>query len=191
MDEMIYKLIEKYKSIEEKKEYMEYIYDDIEILKQTGIDLLTEVPILPALCALMSARWAYILNENYSIPAIVVAGDLKLFGNTIFSCNSNLPTDINSDTYIKDIWDGHCWIEINGIVADISIFRTAGEQDESHILNKYFSSSFGKNKGAFIAKRDHIPQELEYIPKYILSNTQIEALNNGLKELIKKCKVKG
>ncbi|MBY0540593.1 MAG: hypothetical protein K2P52_04170 [Campylobacterales bacterium] len=188
MNEIIYNLIEKYKSNEEKNEYIEYVYDDVEILKQTGIELLTEVPILPGLCAPMSARWAYILNKNYSIPAIVVAGNLKLNGNTIFNCNQNLPTKITSETFFKDIWNGHCWVEINGIIADISIFRTAAEISKSHDLNKYFSN-FGKNKGALIAKKNYIPCELEYIPKYVLSNMQIEALNNGLKELIKQSNI--
>lgn len=65
-----------------------------------------------------------------------------------------------------------------------AFLETWGKGRPMFISHEYLLN-FGKNKGAFIAKKDHIPLGLEYIPKYVLSNEQIEALNNGLKQLIK------
>ena len=130
-------------------------------------------------CVMLSDALALYLSSQYSVPAIAVVGDLNLFGKPVFKCNGNIPTPKNNEI-IKQNWDGHCWVEIGGVVCDISIFRSAYNTNRPSRLKQFITSEFGEGKGAIISPPEYLPPGLEYVPKYVLTDVQLESVMYGL-----------
>jgi len=178
------KLISRSRSIPEAQRYMDFALDDRQALVESAKTILSEVPPTFGACAMLSAMWAVYLNDNYNIPAQAVAGDLKIGRATIFKCKKNLPEPTMNEHFISNIWDGHCWIEVDGFIGDLSIFRTAYSIQEPSVLKNFILNHFGSGRGFFLANRDQLPIGMKYIPKYVLNDRQITGLLGGLEVLI-------
>jgi hypothetical protein len=176
----IKQLISRSRGIKESERFEEFILETPEILGETAQRLMSDIPPSFGACAMVSAAWAKYLNEDYGVPAIVVAGDLKISGRTVFKCKKNLPDPTKSGDIISDSWDGHCWIEIGGWIADLSIFRTAYQIQGASHLKEFIISNFGIGKGALICGKTDLPPSMKYIPKFVLKDNQIDSLAYGL-----------
>ena len=154
--------------------------EDLELLGRTGREVLSDVPPRSGDCAMLSALWASGLNEYYSMPAMVVAGDLKINGRKAFNCKKNIPTSNDSMRTIKEKWDGHCWIEVGGYIGDLSIFRTAYSLGENSNLKNFILSEFGEGRGILVSNKEGLPNGMEYVPKYVLNDQRIAGLLRGL-----------
>jgi hypothetical protein len=95
-------------------------------------------------CVMISAALVTILKIDYSISAIAVLGDLKIKDNIIFKCNGNIPTENKSNEPIIQSWGGHCWVEVAGIICDLSIFRTAYRINKPSVLKEYVLKTLRK-----------------------------------------------
>jgi len=169
----------------EAQAYAGFSLVDTKVLADTAIDLLKYVPRSFGACAMLSAGWVSYLRNHHDVPAVVVAGDLQVNGVLVFKCESNVPTHGAAGQVTTHEWDGHCWIEIDGYVGDVSIFRTAYSiQGPSH-LKSFVLSTFGSGRGVLIDR----PGSLEasgmiYTPRFILDDHQVEVLVAGLGELV-------
>ncbi len=65
-------------------EYCTYKVTNLDILQKTVKTVLHDIPIEYAKCVPMSSILAAYLLDNHNIPAIVIAGDLKIQGEKCF-----------------------------------------------------------------------------------------------------------
>lgn len=131
-------------------------------------------------CVMISAGLVAALEVVHGISAVAIAGDLKVNGHHIFKCNKNISIPTQNDEIIQETWDGHCWVEVNGTICDLSIFRSAYEIQRPSILKTFILSNFGEGKGALLSPIESLPSGLEYIPKYALNDHQISTVLSGL-----------
>lgn len=179
----INELIKKYLGNDIEERFGRFSLTDFESIKESAFFVLQNAPNQFGDCAALSAIWAAILEDQYNIPVVVVAGDLLINDVSVFKCYSNIPESI-SENY-KSMWDGHCWIEINGYIGDISIFRTAYAIKNPSILKNFILNKFGKGRGMFFSPKSTLEKEMKYIPKYVLTDTQINSLINGFEYAIR------
>jgi hypothetical protein len=185
-DITIKQLIVRASGISVAENYFSYKLKSRQVLAETAQNLMSIVPPSFGECALLSASWAGFLQEEHSIPAIVVAGDLKIKRTRVFRCKKNIPVGGRTGKLIKGKWDGHCWIEIDGYIGDLSIFRTAYSSSSSSILKEYILSTFGWGRGCMISPESELPMGIKYIPKYVLKDDQINCLAAGMSYKLEK-----
>lgn len=179
-EKLLRQLITKYRGASEAEYYFSYSLKNIEPLANTARQFMSTIPPSFGACAQMSACWAGYLREHHSIPAIVVAGDLKINGTRVFKCKENLPDAKKTGKIISGKWKGHCWIEIDGYIGDLSIFRTAYAITGPSVLKDYIASNFGFGRGAIISPSKELPEGMQYDPKYVLKDNQINSLISGM-----------
>lgn len=123
----------------------------------------------------MSAMWAAIIKDHSKIPVAAICGHLKWKGSNLFYCKENIPTH---DT--NGLWDGHCWLEFGGLIADISIFHTLANEEKLKNLNSFMEEKLGAGKGLLCMYAEELDQlYLTYTPCYSLTDLQINSLING------------
>lgn len=84
---------------------------------------------------------------------------------------------------IVGVWDGYCWLEFGGLIADASFFRTVYFGEVPDQFKNLVVKKFGSGSGTIIATPEQmLHNELLYIPKYSLSAAQIYGLINGIPE---------
>jgi hypothetical protein len=176
----IKQLISRGRGIEEAEKFERFSIGNPQVLGDTAQELMSKIPPSFGACAMVSSMWAAYLNDHFSVPAIVVAGDLKISGRTIFKCKKNLPDATKSGNIVSANWDGHCWIEIDGWIGDLSIFRTAYQIEGASHLKEFVLTNFGAGKGTLISSKNELPTGMKYVPKYVLKDSQIDALIGGL-----------
>ncbi|CAH1592719.1 hypothetical protein DC915_RS03275 [Vibrio parahaemolyticus] len=176
----IHEQLIKQRGKQQANHYQNYQLNSLQPLVETAQEVLSVVKPSFGACAMLSAAWAGMLNKKYNIPAIVVAGDLDIHEHKIFNCSENIPVQKDASVTHNSLWDGHCWIEIDGYIGDISLFRTAYTLQESSILRQFVECEFGGGRGGILSKQEDLPNAMKYIPKYVLSNEQVEGLVAGL-----------
>ena len=179
-DKLIQQLIVKYRNSGDAEKYRQFNLTSTKHLANTASDIMSTIPPTFGACAMLSAVWAGILRKEYGIPAIVVAGDLKIGTKHVFKCTENIPMKEFSEDAASDVWDGHCWIEIDGCIGDLSLFRTAYSLDHTSRLKQFVESTFGLKKGCLFLPVEEIPKPMEYIPKFVLSDYQVDGLVAGM-----------
>lgn len=174
------KLITLHRGQDDAEAYSSFTLSNPQVLAETAREILGKAPPLFGACAMLSAGWASLLRAC-DIPAIAVAGDLSICGTKIFKCNNNLPEPGKAGKVITKSWDGHCWIEIDGCVGDLSIFRTAYAIKGPSVLNEFIMNKFGQGRGALLSPTSQLQtMGMDYIPKYVLNEAQINGLVAGL-----------
>jgi hypothetical protein len=176
----IKQLISRGRGVVEAERFEKFTLESPQALGESAQELMSKIPPSFGACAMISSMWAAYLNDHYSVPAVVVAGDLKISGKTIFKCKKNLPEPTKSGNIVSANWDGHCWIEIDGWIGDLSIFRTAYQIQGASHLKEFILSNFGSGRGALISGKSDLPPGMKYIPKYVLKDNQIDSLIGGL-----------
>jgi hypothetical protein len=179
-DTKLNKLIMLHRGQNDAETYSRYSLSSPQILAETAREILAMAPPLFGAFAMLSAGWASLLR-SCGIPAIAVAGDLNICGTKVFKCNRNLPVAGNSGKAIIKSWDGHCWIEIDGCVGDLSIFRTAYAIKAPSVLNQFIVNKFGQGRGMLLSPTGQLQtMGMDYVPKYVLNDAQINGLVAGL-----------
>lgn len=182
----INQLIARYRGAEDAKRYQLYSIDSQKAFAESAKEIMQNIPPTFGACAMLSAAWAAYLQDIYDIPAIVVAGDLKIGNSRIFKCKTNLPGfEEKSKAVINKKWDGHCWIEADGYIGDLSIFRTAYSIDGRSILKSFILKEFGSGRGAMLSPYQQLEEiGMKYVPKYVLTERQINGLIRGLEYMV-------
>ncbi|SRR5260221_4552493 len=153
--------------------------DQVQALAERGRELLDHFPKMPGACALMSAVYAWSLEKLNLPPAYVVAGSLYLGETRVFGEDG----DINGRTRFSrsdPSWDGHAWIIWGDRLVDVSIFRTAYSSGSPPALAAQVAREFGPGRGLLICKTDDVIKSgLRYVPQYVLTQAQVDALARG------------
>lgn len=154
--------------------------DDIAFIRDSATSVLQRTPYKGFNCAAMTAMWCAIIQDHSRIPVAAIAGSL-LFGDmAIFTCNSNIPSAKEAVT-IKEIWDGHCWLEFGGLIADISIGRTISLESVPATFKDHWNKNIGEGKGLVCATpQDFRSLDIHYEPSYALNTEQINGLLAGI-----------
>ncbi len=180
------KLISRDRGIEELEKYLSFNLHDANPLAESAKNIMQNVPPAFGSCAMLSAAWVATLNDKYNIPAVAVAGGLKIGEKNIFKCKKNIPEFNGTKRQVIDNWDGHCWIEVDGLIGDLSIFRTAYSIKGNSVLKNHIITNFGHGRGALLSPNEElISHNMKYNPKYILKENQINALLKGLEGMLK------
>lgn len=182
---LLYPLISQYRGQTEANSYINYNINNINIVGKAIQDCLASVPPSFGACTMLSSYLAGYLKDDFGIPAIVLAGDLEINGTTVFHCKENLPAFDKPGEITSAIWEGHSWVEIDNYIIDISIFRSAYSIDRPSILKSYIIETFGNGRGAILSPVNELPHGMNYIPKYILNDTQINGLVASLAHKLK------
>ena len=164
----------------EAEAFFNYQLKSLKPLADSARQLMREVPPFSGACVMISSSWVSFLREEYSIPAVVVAGDLKISGKPLFKYKEKLPIPANSNKVSAVKWDGHCWIEIDGLIGDLSIFRTAYSLASPNILTDFITSKFGLGRGALVSSKEQLPPGMQYVPRYVLNDNQVECFTASL-----------
>ena len=179
-EKLIEKIVCRDRSKEEFLRYSSYSCHSLDIFSEPVTGVLSSIRPSLGACVMMSAGLVSVLECHYSIPAIAVLGDLKIDGSYIFKCGGNVPKGNSEKKIIAQNWDGHCWVEVDSIILDLSIFRTAYKIKHPSLLKDYLISKFGTGRGAFVSPVESLPQELEFIPKFVLNDNQLREVLAGL-----------
>lgn len=172
----------KYRGVKESEIYDDFTLHGYEEIQKGVQGILATVPPSFGACAPLSASLAAYLRDHYDIPA--VAGDLKIESTRVFKCKKNIPTPGKSGKVINKSWDGHCWVEIDDFICDVSVFRTAYTIDNLSVLKSFILSNFGQGRGAILSPIEDLPSGMKYIPKYVLTDNQIDALIAGVGQML-------
>lgn len=157
---------------------------DLEILGATAQQLMNMTPPSIGACVLMSAAWALHLREKYEMPAVAVAGDLRIAGKWVFRATDPLPEFRQTGQVIKMTWKGHCWVEVGGYICDASIFRTVYRMTPDNVARQFFEGTFGAGRGAFLIKQDQMPDGLRYRRRAVLNQNQMVGFFDSLRYVI-------
>lgn len=152
---------------------------DMLFLTEAIGEVLTKIPANAFNCAMLSGMLGAIINDHSSIPVSVVSGHLDYSSKRIFHCDKPISYSTEKKE-INEIWNGHCWVEINNLIIDISIFRTIYYGQVPRDLYDNILNQFGTGRGALVASPADIEKlKFDYTPCYCLSQNQITALVLG------------
>jgi hypothetical protein len=154
--------------------------DDMAFIQAAVKDVLMNMPQKAFNCTQISAMWAAIITDHSNIPVSVICGDLHYNSKKIFVCKEPFP-DAEDGTEIVGEWDGHCWLEFAGLIADASFFRTIYYGNVPQSLREMVVTQFGKGRGSIIASPEQMQQNgFQFIPRYSLSERQINGIIQGI-----------
>ncbi|HCE58917.1 MAG TPA: hypothetical protein DER09_14070 [Prolixibacteraceae bacterium] len=150
--------------------------DDIEFIREVNIGVLRKIPQKAFNCAQLSALLGAVIYDNSDIPVVVISGHLDYFEKRIFNCKSSIPYSTNKKE-INEIWDGHCWVEIPGLIIDNSIFRTMYFGKVPSSLKNQIINQFGKGRGTIVASVEQMDNMgFNYKPCFKINQNVIDGL---------------
>ena len=150
-------------------------------LKEIVDEVLRKVPANAFNCAILSGLLGAIINDHSTIPVSVISGHLDYFSKRIFNCFRPIPYSTDKN----ELWDGHCWVELNNLIIDISIFRTIYYGQVPTDLHDNIVNRFGEGRGALVGAPHEIQRNgFVYTPCYCLTQDQISGLVLGAERLI-------
>ena len=161
------------------REYAQCEISDINVVARVAMQTLEMIQPSLGSCVMVSAGFVAIL-KSVGIEAVVILGDLKIDGRFIFECRGNIPGASYDGEVLNATWDGHAWVVIGDLVCDLSIFRTAYALPHPSLLKSFINHHFGDGRGALLCPPGTIPQGMEFVPKYALSDDQIHGILEGL-----------
>ncbi len=154
--------------------------EDISFLQDSALNVLQRMPYKGFNCAAMNAIWCAIIQDHSSIPVSAVAGSLYFGDTAIFTCHNNIPYT-SEPTTINEVWDGHCWLEFGGLIADISIGLTVALENVPPAFLDHWTKNIGNSKGMVCATTAHFESlNIHYDPCYSLNTEQINGLLAGI-----------
>ena len=182
---MISDLIRRDRGAEESVLFDEYRISSGDVFAKSARELLANTPVMFGKCAPMSAMWGALLRDRYAVPAAVVVGDLIIEGHTIFRCNGNIPEGEAATESHCLAWEGHCWVEIDGMVGDISLLQTARMIERPSVLKTFLDTHIGLHRGMIMMDRTRLEtMGMAYVAKHVLTDSQMNGLIAGMKHEI-------
>ena len=147
-----------------------------------GSEVLVQLSPMASACAPMTAVWVTLIQKRLGVPAYCVAGDLIVEGRIIFGGMSDTELATAFDKSNSSL-DGHCWLGFGEYVGDLSVFRTAYLPQGPKTLLKVVLEKFGPGKGLLLCTgQDAANAGLKYVPKYVLTQAQLNGLLGGAYE---------
>lgn len=179
-EKKLQKLIMRSRGIADAAEFFGFGLDDVTQFGNSAQAVLNEVPPSFGACVMLSSLWTNYLREDHDLPAIAVAGDLNISGVPVFKHERKLPSPTRRGRVIRKDWSGHCWVELNGYVGDLSVFRTAYSLSGASRLKDYIIKWFGPGRGAFVCEVYKLPPGMQYVPREVLTDEQTKMFSDSL-----------
>ena len=153
-----------------------FILTDTQPIAQASLKTLNDIPRGFGQCVIMSAYLCALLTDEHKLPAVIVAGDLSISGISAFQTDIRIQQPNQPDIILND-WQGHCWVELGGLICDVSICRTADLSPDISNLRAFIHSNFGQGKGLIaIPVQNAIEQGMIYNPKEVFSDDIVTAI---------------
>jgi hypothetical protein len=132
----------------------------------------------------MIALWVALVKDRTKLPVYQVAGNLFAGGGPAFESDATSDDVASAFDKSQTAWDGHCWMSIGNHIGDLSIFRTAYARPDNSRLRSVITCHFGQGRGLLLFPTTDLPKvELDYQPKHVLTETQIDSLVLGARSL--------
>jgi len=148
-------------------------------------EIFNNIPSIPFLCLPMSAVLYIKLKENLNLKPKIATGNLYFKKECLFKQDYSIVERINSfNDFIIDDWSGHCWVELDDIIIDISIFRTIYSDKFTKICKTEILNTLGKNKGCLIEKKGNNLFGFEHQAIEYLNDDIVNGILNGIKYLL-------
>ena len=146
---------------------------DRDALASAGAAILQEFLPVAGSCVLLSAAYAARLRAQ-GHAAHVVAGDL--FADRVRVFGDGRPVDAATFGRSNFTWDGHAWVMLGDMVADVSVCRTVGLGGAHPALVGLVRREFA-TAGMFVMGWSAARRAgLTYTPRHVLSDEQAEIL---------------
>lgn len=137
---------------------------DLDLLKNAVTEVLGNTPNRPFTCLPMSAILYAILKDNLGIEAKVTTGNLLYNGQHLFKQDFSITEAKDNEL---QYWTGHAWVEVEGMICDLSFFRTLYSDTFAKPYKRDLIELFGKGRGCLIAPVAGVPflnyEPLEYL----------------------------
>jgi hypothetical protein len=139
----------------------------------------------PGQCAPMSALYSLAMEKlssqrGYAVAGSLYIGDKPVFGEEKEFDSKELFSELNLD------WDGHVWVVYRDWLADVSVCRTA-DAGSPRILSKYIAKELGKGKCLLACRLAAMDSSgIRYVPQYVLTQDQVNAVERGALDTIDK-----
>ncbi len=154
----------------------------LEAVKGVINEVLGNMPHAPFLCLPLSAALYAILKDKHGIESSLVAGNLSFRNTIIFQSDFSISGTNNASL---QRWAGHAWVELDGFIIDLSLFRTIYSDSFTKPCKNEMISMFGKGRGAIIAS----PQALQgdgllYASAEVLTDDDATSIIKGIPQLL-------
>ena len=145
-------------------------------LAEAGRDVLHLFKSGPGRCTAMTAVYVWRLRDMIDAPVFMVAGDLHAGRERLFGTGEPIDGPGIFSRY-NHSWDGHAWLVLGPMLADISICRTAFSPRSPPLLAHHFRAMFSATTGLVAADATALADMgLFYTPRYVLTDTEISGL---------------
>lgn len=155
---------------------------DQQILKSVVTDVLENTPYQPFLCLPMSAILYTVLKDIHGLDPNLVTGNLLYNGHHIFKQDFSISKAKDREF---QYWSGHCWVEVDGLICDLSFFRTLYSDEFNKPFKHKLIEKFGEGKGCLIGPAADMPY-LIYEPIEYLHDDLATGIIKGFEELLKR-----
>lgn len=129
---------------------------DTEILTSVIREVLTVLPPAPLMCLPMSAFLYARLRDEHDCNAELVTGNLFFGGDLLFK--QDFSVDGAQTDELKD-WGGHAWVEVGGLICDLSFFRTLYSGEFNRPYKMALIETFGTGRGALVGTAERLQQD--------------------------------
>ncbi|WP_338869260.1 hypothetical protein WBJ53_19670 [Spirosoma sp. SC4-14] len=174
--EKLHELIAEAHNADYAQQCEEFVLNDSRPVAEAAQAVLQNTPRAFGICVVMSAHLCAILTDSYKLPAVVVAGDLVISGIPAFQTDVKIQQPELTEIIIDD-WQGHSWVEIGGLIVDISLGRTADLAPDGSNLKAFVHKQFGNGKGLLAFPVEHAYSlDMIYAPREVLADNIITAI---------------
>jgi hypothetical protein len=181
----VYSLTTKSQSQEFARHLVRYRLSGTEwtTLAELATRYLSQFPVLPGACVIMSAGFSALVSRQTKVPAVVAAGGLAVGGKTYYRPRQSCLSEIFDQSRLD--WNGHAWVIAGDHIMDLSIFRTAYSGLGPKGLQEDLTTRFGSGSGVFISKPETMRDEgMHYKPLYVLTREQEAAFAVGANAMV-------
>jgi hypothetical protein len=153
--------------------------ETLNALKSAINETLAGMPHAPFLCLPLSAILYALLKDKHGIESSFVTGSLSFKNAIIFKSDFSISGTNNASL---QTWAGHAWIELDGFITDLSLFRTIYSDSFTKPCKDELISKFGLGRGAIIASRQAMKDDgLIYEPAEALTDDDATDISAVLK----------
>ena len=157
---------------------------DLERLIGAGLNILDNVPHRPFACVPLTALWVVVARDRLRLPAYQVAGDLYVGQHPAFASKSNMPMTASQFNHSLPAWDGHSWVALGNVIADISLLLTTARLPDHSRLKSTLDRTLHPRPRLLAGTASQMADlGLDYRPKCVLTDAQVTACAHGARAL--------
>lgn len=154
---------------------------DIQQINDYMINVLEAITQKERTCLYMGALLFAQIHDNLNVKPRFVTGTLTVSKRQVFSHAPIKPLLASGKDFLGQ-WDGHAWVEVEGVICDPSIFWTIYSSETAPDLQKLIEKTFKGKHDYLIGSRTKLEKIGVFYKEYEeLSNANATLLiNSGL-----------